>query len=135
VGHSKSSTNVTIIDIGSVAVGRLPAIRRFFINLSMTVSPVKNSKDKIIGASKIARDITERKRSEALIVNLAREAEHGAKNILAAVQATVHLSHSDTSDDLKTLIEGRIMRSQRSIRCSWNRSWTAAQLRHARAFT
>ncbi|XIA63195.1 HWE histidine kinase domain-containing protein [Bradyrhizobium sp. TZ2] len=56
----------------------------------------------------VARDISERKRSEAQIVNLAREAEHRTKNILATVLATVRLSHSDTSDDLKQLIEGRI---------------------------
>jgi two-component sensor histidine kinase len=39
---------------------------------------------------------------------LAREAEHRTKNILAAVQATVNLSHSDTADGLKRAIEGRI---------------------------
>jgi two-component sensor histidine kinase len=78
------------------------------IDISLTLSPVRNVQGKIIGASKIARDITERKRSEALIVNLAREAEHRTKNILATVLATVRLSHSDTSDDLKQLIEGRV---------------------------
>jgi PAS domain S-box-containing protein len=78
------------------------------IDVSLTISPVRNAQGKIIGASKIARDITERKRSEAQIVNLAREAEHRTKNILATVQATVRLSHSSTSDDLKKLIEGRI---------------------------
>ena len=78
------------------------------IDVSLTVSPVRNAQGKVIGASKIARDITEHKRSEAQIVNLAREAEHRTKNILATVLATVRLSHSDTSDDLKQLIEGRI---------------------------
>jgi PAS domain S-box-containing protein len=59
------------------------------IDISLTVSPVKNIDGKIIGASKIARDITERKRSEAHIALL----EHRVKNILATVQATVQLSH------------------------------------------
>jgi hypothetical protein len=59
------------------------------IDVSLTISPVKNASGKVIGASKIARDITERKRSEAQIVNLAREAEHRTKNILATVLATV----------------------------------------------
>jgi PAS domain S-box-containing protein len=81
---------------------------RSLIDVSLTVSPIRNAQGKIIGASKIARDITERKRSEAQIVNLAREAEHRTKNILSTVQATVRRSHSDTSDDLKRLIEGRI---------------------------
>jgi two-component sensor histidine kinase len=39
---------------------------------------------------------------------LAREAEHRTKNILATVQATVNLSHSDTADGVKRAIEGRI---------------------------
>jgi PAS domain S-box-containing protein len=78
------------------------------IDISLTVSPVRNAQGIVIGASKIARDITEHKRNEAQIVNLAREAEHRTKNIMATVLATVRLSNSDTSDDLKQLIEGRI---------------------------
>src|SRR5258708_9597895 len=78
------------------------------INVSLTVSPVKNAQGKVIGASKIVRDITEHKRSEAQISILAREAEHRTKNILATVQATVHLTQSDTSDALKKAIEGPI---------------------------
>src|ERR1700741_1676751 len=46
------------------------------IVVSLTVSPVKDSDGKIVGASKIARDITEQKRNRELIVTLAREAEH-----------------------------------------------------------
>src|SRR5690606_27131850 len=52
------------------------------IDISLTVSPVKNAAGKIIGVSKIARDITERKRHEERIVILAREAEHRTKNVL-----------------------------------------------------
>jgi PAS domain S-box-containing protein len=78
------------------------------INISLTVSPVRNSQGRIIGASKIARDITERKRTETQLSLLAREAEHRTKNILATVQATVHLTQSETSDGLKSAIEGRI---------------------------
>ena len=78
------------------------------INISLTVSPVKDPQGKIVGASKIARDITERKRIEAQISLLAREAEHRTKNILATVQATVHLTQSETIDEFKSAIEGRI---------------------------
>ena len=34
------------------------------IDVALTVSPVRNAQGKIVGASKIARDITERKRTE-----------------------------------------------------------------------
>jgi PAS domain S-box-containing protein len=78
------------------------------IAVSLTISPVKNSEGNIVGASKIARDITERKRSEEHIATLAREAEHRVKNVLATVQATVNLSQSKTLDGLKGVIGGRI---------------------------
>ena len=42
------------------------------------------------------------------IAILAREAEHRAKNVLATVQATVQLSHSETPEGLKRRIAGRI---------------------------
>ncbi len=78
------------------------------IVVSLTVSPVKNDEGKIVGASKIARDITEQKRTQEQIASLAREAEHRSRNLFAIVQATVNLSQSDTCEGLKQAIEGRI---------------------------
>src|SRR5436190_10951766 len=78
------------------------------IEVSLTVSPVRNARREIIGASKIARDITERKRRQAQLLILAREAEHRAKNMLSIVLATVQLAHADTAHELKRAIEGRI---------------------------
>ena len=78
------------------------------IVVSLTISPVKNSEGKIVGASKIARDITEQKRSQEQIATLAREAEHRSKNLLANVQALVNLSQADAVDQLKKAIGGRI---------------------------
>jgi len=40
--------------------------------------------------SKIARDITERKKTERQLALLVREAEHRTKNILSTVLATVY---------------------------------------------
>ena len=78
------------------------------IVVSLTVSPVKDGDGRIVGASKIARDITEQRRNQELVASLAREAEHRSKNLLANVQATVNLSRSDTPEGLKQAIEGRI---------------------------
>jgi PAS domain S-box-containing protein len=78
------------------------------IAVSLSVSPVKNAEGKIVGAAKIARDITEQKRSQERIATLAQEAEHRSKNLLSIVQATVMLSQSDTPEGLKSAIEGRI---------------------------
>ena len=78
------------------------------IIVSLTVSPVKNAEDNIVGASKIARDITAQKKSQEQITALAREAEHRSKNLLSNVQATVNLSRADTPEQLKQVIQGRI---------------------------
>jgi hypothetical protein len=51
-----------------------------------------STEGRILGASKVARDITDRKRIEAQISVLSREAEHRAKNLLANVRAMVRLS-------------------------------------------
>ncbi|WP_456733490.1 PAS domain S-box protein [Bradyrhizobium sp. USDA 3364] len=78
------------------------------IVVSLTVSPVKDAHGKIVGASKIARDITQQKRNQEHISILAREAEHRSKNILSNVQAIINLSQSDTAEGLKEVISGRI---------------------------
>jgi PAS domain S-box-containing protein len=78
------------------------------IVVSLTVSPVKDASGNIVGASKIARDITEQKRNLDQISVLAGEAEHRSKNILSNVQAIVNRSQSETSEGLKDVISGRI---------------------------
>jgi len=78
------------------------------IVVSLTVSPVKNAEGQIVGASKIARDVSDQKRNQEQIAALAREAEHRSKNLLANVQATVNLSRANTTEELKQVIEGRI---------------------------
>jgi PAS domain S-box-containing protein len=98
------------------------------MEISLTVSPVKNVQGKIVGASKVARDITERKRKEEHIATLAREAEHRTKNILATVQATVNLSHSDTPDGLKRVIQGRIQALANVHALLVESRWTGAEL-------
>jgi PAS domain S-box-containing protein len=69
------------------------------IEISLSVSPMRDELGTIIGASKIARDITQRKQIERQAAILAREAEHRTRNILATVSAAVELSESDTPED------------------------------------
>jgi PAS domain S-box-containing protein len=98
------------------------------VEVSLTLSPVTDNEGKITGASKIARDITERKRSERQIALLAREAEHRAKNILATVQAMVHLSQSETADGLKQAIAGRLRALTNVHGLFVDSRWTGADL-------
>jgi PAS domain S-box-containing protein len=57
------------------------------LDISLTVSPLKDAEGKIIGASKIARDITERRRAQERQKLLVNEFQHRIKNTLATVQA------------------------------------------------
>ena len=57
------------------------------IDISLTVSPLKDADGRIIGASKIARDITERKRAQEQQKLVVNEMQHRIKNSLATIQA------------------------------------------------
>src|SRR5579871_4787406 len=98
------------------------------IDISLTVSPVRGAAGEIVGAAKIARDITERKRSEAQISALAREAEHRAKNLLANMKAMIRLSQSDTPEGLRQTIEGRIEALASVYSLFAQSRWTEAEL-------
>ena len=56
------------------------------IEISLTISPIRNSDGRIVGASKIARDITERRRAETTKELLINEMKHRVRNTLATVQ-------------------------------------------------
>lgn len=62
------------------------------LDISLTVSPVRDQKGNIIGASKVARDISERKRAMERQELLLREMNHRIKNIFAVVGAVIGLS-------------------------------------------
>lgn len=62
------------------------------IDISLTVSPVTDARGTIIGASKIARDITGAKRAAAQQEMLIREMSHRIKNAFAVVSGLVSLS-------------------------------------------
>jgi PAS domain S-box-containing protein len=93
------------------------------------IEAIKDGDGNIVGAVNCFQDITERKRTEAQIINLAGEAEHRTKNILSTVLATVRLSHSDTVDDFKQLIEGRIDALAKVHALFVQSRWAGAELR------
>jgi PAS domain S-box-containing protein len=98
------------------------------INVALTVSPVKDAEGAIVGASKIARDISEQKQNQEHIRVLAREAEHRSKNLLANVAAIVNLSRSDTTDGLKEAITGRIRALSNVHSLFVETRWSGAEL-------
>jgi PAS domain S-box-containing protein len=58
-----------------------------YVQVSLSISPIKNAREEIIGAAKIARDITDRKNTEQVRQLLLREMKHRIKNTLATVQS------------------------------------------------
>ncbi|MCW0000132.1 PAS domain S-box protein [Pararhizobium sp. YC-54] len=62
------------------------------VDISLTVSPIKDAAGNIIGVSKIARDITERRRAQEEQLLLLREMDHRIKNLFAVASSIVALS-------------------------------------------
>jgi PAS domain S-box-containing protein len=78
------------------AVDHYETIRRrkdgSLVDISLTVSPLRDANGKIVGASKIARDITDRRRAEEQQRLLLREMNHRVKNLFALASGVVSLS-------------------------------------------
>jgi PAS domain S-box-containing protein len=62
------------------------------IDISLTISPIRNSRGKIVGASKIARDITEVRKARDRQHLLLKEMSHRVKNLFALSGSIVGLS-------------------------------------------
>jgi PAS domain S-box-containing protein len=62
------------------------------LDISLTVSPLRDEAGEVIGASKVARDITDKKQAEKLKQLLVEELNHRVKNTLATVQAIANQS-------------------------------------------
>jgi len=77
-------------------------------DISLTVSPIKAVNGTIIGASKVARDITERKQAEATKEFLLNEIQHRVKNMLATVQAIASQTLKSTPPNERQTFADRI---------------------------
>ncbi|HSJ76169.1 MAG TPA: HWE histidine kinase domain-containing protein, partial [Gemmatimonadales bacterium] len=80
------------------------------VEVSVTISPVRVANGRIIGASLVARDISERKAAERKTALLLSELDHRVKNILAIVSAVVSqtLRTSVTPEAFAAKLDGRI---------------------------
>jgi PAS domain S-box-containing protein len=80
------------------------------IEISLTVSPVKDGNGRVVGASKIARDITERRRAEERQAMLLREMSHRVKNLFALSGAVITLStrSAKSPEDLAEQVRNRL---------------------------
>jgi PAS domain S-box-containing protein len=80
------------------------------IDISLTVSPLKTRSGRIVGASKIARDITERRRAQSQQTLLLREMSHRIKNLFALASGLVTLSArtAKTAKELTSAVRTRL---------------------------
>nr|WP_276558892.1 PAS domain S-box protein [Bradyrhizobium elkanii] len=101
------------------------------IHLSLMISPIRDDKGKIVGASAVARDIAERKAAEERALLLMAELDHRVKNILAVVASVVSQTHrsGQPPDTMSTEIEGRIMAIARAHNLLTDHGGTEGSLR------
>ena len=96
-------------------VSHFETIRRrrdgVLLDISLTISPIRNSEGKIIGASKIARDISERKRAAERQDLLLREMHHRVKNLFAITGSIITLAArtAQTPSELATSMKDRLV--------------------------
>jgi two-component sensor histidine kinase len=92
------------------------------------IEAVRDGDGNIVGAVNCFQDITERRRAEEYSKILAREVDHRAKNLLALVQATVHLTQADTVKEFKAAVEGRLQALSNAHTLLAQSRWVGAKL-------
>jgi PAS domain S-box-containing protein len=75
---------------------------------SVTISPMRDAEGRIIGAAKIIRDITARKRAAEQVHLLMREATHRAKNMLSLVLAIARQTTARQPEDFVRRFSERV---------------------------
>ena len=100
------------------------------VDISLTVSPLHDKSGKVIGASKVARDITEQKQAEKSQLLLEGELSHRVKNTLATVQAiaTQSLRRSRDPADFLTSFTDRILALARAHDLLSETRWEGIEL-------
>ncbi|MBS7700074.1 MULTISPECIES: PAS domain S-box protein [unclassified Chelatococcus] len=99
------------------------------VDVSLTVSPVRDASGKIVGASKIARDISARKEAEKIQRVLNGELQHRVKNVLATVRAIAMQTFRDgTSKTARDLFESRLLSLARAHDLLTAEGWSGAEM-------
>jgi PAS domain S-box-containing protein len=100
------------------------------VDISLAISPVKDTAGKVIGASKIARDITERKQLQARQDLLAHEIQHRTRNLFAVVLAVVARSFvgKQTVKDAESAVLSRLHSLAETHAMLLGRDWQGADL-------
>ncbi len=100
------------------------------IDVSLTVSPVMDRNGTVVGASKIARDITARKEAERRIHMLLREVNHRVKNQYSVILSMIRQTSRKTNSpqEFERRLRERIMALARSHDLLVQADWSGAPL-------
>jgi len=98
------------------------------IEVSLTVSPIHDRAGRIVGASKIARDISGRKKAERLQQLLMGELKHRVKNVLATVQAIANQSFGSVDPEKSRTFSDRLRALAMAHDLLTQQSWESASL-------
>jgi two-component system, chemotaxis family, CheB/CheR fusion protein len=99
------------------------------VEISLTVSPIKDASGRIVGASKIARDVSERRQAQEQQEFLVGEMKHRVKNTLATVQAIAMQTLKRTPVDEREAFIVRLHALAKAHDLLSLKSWDRAQLR------
>jgi PAS domain S-box-containing protein len=100
------------------------------VPVSLTISPVRNTWGHIVGASKIARDISAAKESERRIHMLMREVNHRVKNQYSVILSMIRETNkrSETPEVFERQVRERIMALARSHDLLVSADWKGATI-------
>ena len=79
-------------------------------HVSLTISPIRDRRGKIVGASKIGRDISDLRLAQERQELLLREMNHRVKNLFAVANGVVALSarSAKSAGELATMVQSRL---------------------------
>jgi PAS domain S-box-containing protein len=80
------------------------------VDISLTVSPVRDSTGRVIGASKIARDITDRRRAIEQQNLMLGEMQHRIRNLAAVIDGLARMSQPDDEPVVEAFVTAFLAR-------------------------
>jgi len=100
------------------------------VPVSLTISPVRDAAGRIVGASKIARDISAARESEHRIRTLMREVNHRVKNQYSVILSMIRETgkRSESPDVFEQQVRERIMALSRSHDLLVSEDWKGATI-------
>jgi two-component system, chemotaxis family, CheB/CheR fusion protein len=99
------------------------------VDISLTVSPIRGAGGRIVGASKIARDITEKRKHEEARAMLLGEMKHRIKNNLATVQSLATMTLRSASEEDRRAFLARLHALSGAHDLITHQHWDRASLR------